>query len=545
MSNDPNLTEGKHTALIQNNTYGNEELTSQDNNEFNHSVFKADIEINNLNNHEVYEEAFDWGASRRASNSSLTSLLDDTAENIDYESAALLLEQQWDVFNNDVYEELETKINDIDSFNLSSTTNDGDASGAGSTTNDGDASGAGSTTSDGDASGAGSTTSDGDASGAGSTSSDGGTDEGDTTAIMDAVQEQDETVITESEVLADPRLAPEPCDFFIPQPQAGIYIANLSAANTMFAHRMHDRIGEPTFPATFGDLADGIQPAMWLRVGGGRNTTQVRKGQLETSTSMGLVHGGGELVNWHVNGNDSLHLGVMFGAGKSHSHSHVADTGLLATGHVEGYSTGIYATWHQHDNTHQGLYVDGSLSYNWFVNQVDTPMSATKGIAGNAHAYRSRGFIGSLESGYNWNIFSGERVDAYLQPQMQITWLGVKAHIDGDNNGERLDMLGNDRVQTRLGTRLFLRGYASRDSGKQRMFQPYVEASWLHNNQAYGVRLNHETYRQDGTRNIGEIRMGNDGQINQHLALWGNVTQQIGDDGFHETLGTLGIKVNF
>lgn len=45
-----------------------------------------------------------------------------------------------------------------------------------------------------------------------------------------------------------------------------------------------------------------------------------------------------------------------------------------------------------------------------------------------------------------------------------------------------------------------------------------------------------------GTKNIGEVKVGVEGQITSRLNLWGNVAQQVGDKGYSDTQGMLGIK---
>ncbi|WP_137564579.1 autotransporter outer membrane beta-barrel domain-containing protein, partial [Escherichia coli] len=48
-----------------------------------------------------------------------------------------------------------------------------------------------------------------------------------------------------------------------------------------------------------------------------------------------------------------------------------------------------------------------------------------------------------------------------------------------------------------------------------------------------------------GTRNIGEVKTGVEGQINPHLNLWGNVRVQVGDKGYNDTSAMLGVKYTF
>lgn len=49
----------------------------------------------------------------------------------------------------------------------------------------------------------------------------------------------------------------------------------------------------------------------------------------------------------------------------------------------------------------------------------------------------------------------------------------------------------------------------------------------------------------DGSRNIGELKMCVEGQLSSRLQLWGNVAQQIGDNGYSDTQGMLGMKYSF
>lgn len=48
-----------------------------------------------------------------------------------------------------------------------------------------------------------------------------------------------------------------------------------------------------------------------------------------------------------------------------------------------------------------------------------------------------------------------------------------------------------------------------------------------------------------GTKNIGELKVGIEGQITSRLNVWGNVAQQVGDQGYSNTQGLLGVKYSF
>lgn len=48
-----------------------------------------------------------------------------------------------------------------------------------------------------------------------------------------------------------------------------------------------------------------------------------------------------------------------------------------------------------------------------------------------------------------------------------------------------------------------------------------------------------------GTKNIGELKAGVEGQINPRLQVWGNVAQQIGDNSYSDISVMLGVKFSF
>ncbi len=86
---------------------------------------------------------------------------------------------------------------------------------------------------------------------------------------------------------------------------------------------------------------------------------------------------------------------------------------------------------------------------------------------------------------------------------------------------------------------------APRKKGDVREFEPFIEANWIHNTKQYGVRMNDTSTTLQGSRNVGEVKVGVEGRLTRDLSVWGNVAQQIGNNGFHDTSGVLGIKYQF
>ncbi|EON0825604.1 autotransporter outer membrane beta-barrel domain-containing protein [Escherichia coli] len=325
------------------------------------------------------------------------------------------------------------------------------------------------------------------------------------------------------------------------RPEAGTYTANLVAANTMFVTRLHERLGQTQYV----DAITGEPKAtsMWMRHEGGHNRWRDGSGQLKTQSNRYVIQLGGDIAQWDWGGTNRWHLGVMAGYGNNYSSTGAVRTGYHSKGSVNGYSTGLYATWYADDETHNGAYLDTWAQYGWFNNYV-------KGDGLQGESWKSKGLTASLETGYTWKAgeFSGSPGSLnewYIQPQAQIVWMGVKADKHRENNGTRVESTGDDNVRTRLGVKTWIKGHNKMDDGKSREFSPFVEVNWLHNTRDFGTRMNGVTVHQDGARNIGEVKTGVEGQINPHLNLWGNVRVQVGDKGYNDTSAMLGVKYTF
>ncbi|MRS21351.1 autotransporter outer membrane beta-barrel domain-containing protein [Enterobacteriaceae bacterium RIT692] len=322
----------------------------------------------------------------------------------------------------------------------------------------------------------------------------------------------------------------------ITRPETGSYAANLAAANTLFTTSLDDRLGETHYIG-----ADGKKHAtsLWLRNAGGHTRFSDSSGQLKTTGNRYVMQLGGDIAQWSSNGADRFHLGVMGGYANAQSNTHSNVTGYTSKGQVHGYSTGVYATWLQDNADKTGAYVDSWMLYNWFDNSV-------KGDGIAEESYKSKGITASVEAGYAFKVAEmSERSSFYLQPKAQATWMGVKADDHKEHNGTRVVGEGDNNVQTRLGVRAYIKGHNAIDDGKNRTFEPFIEANWVHNTESYGSSMNGVSVQQAGARNLGEVKVGVDAKLNQTVNLWGNIGQQMGDKGYSDTSAMVGVKVNF
>ncbi|WP_444653894.1 intestinal colonization autotransporter adhesin MisL [Citrobacter portucalensis] len=320
------------------------------------------------------------------------------------------------------------------------------------------------------------------------------------------------------------------------RPEAGSYLANNYAANTLFMTRLHDRLGETQYV----DMLTGEKKAtsLWMRNVGAHTRFKDGSGQLKTQSNSYVMQLGGDLAQWSSDGLDRWHLGAMAGYANSQNRTQSSLTGYHSRGQVTGYSVGLYGTWYANDADKTGTYVDTWALYNWFDNKVMGQEQA-------AEKYKSSGITASVEAGYSFKLGESERNSYWLQPKAQVVWMDVQADSHREANGTRVKDNTDGNLMTRLGVKAFINGHNAIDDGKSREFQPFVEANWIHNTQTTSVKMDDVSNDMRGTKNIGELKVGVEGQITPRLNVWSNVAQQVGDKGYSDTRGMLGVKYNF
>ena len=322
------------------------------------------------------------------------------------------------------------------------------------------------------------------------------------------------------------------------RPESGAYATNLALSNNLFTTRLHDLIGKTQYT----DVMTGEKSAtsMWVRNEGGHNRSRDSSGQLKTQANRYVLQIGGDIAQWSSNGDDLYHLGLMAGYANSKSKTVSSINGYRADGSVNGYSTGVYGTWNANNVDKTGAYIGTWVQYNWFKNRV-----SGEGI--NSEAYDSQGFTASAESGYTFRV--GQTADGlqsyFIKPEAMLTWMGVKADKHRELNGTEVVGEGDGNVQTRLGAKTYINNNRKIDDSKESHFQPFAEVNWIHNTRNFASRMDGVVVKQDGTKNIAELKVGAEVQLNKQFGLWGNVAQELGDKGYSDTSATLGGKYSF
>ncbi|MPS30744.1 autotransporter outer membrane beta-barrel domain-containing protein [Alcaligenaceae bacterium SAGV5] len=124
-------------------------------------------------------------------------------------------------------------------------------------------------------------------------------------------------------------------------------------------------------------------------------------------------------------------------------------------------------------------------------------------------------------------------------------WMGVDHNAHTEANGSRIENDANNNIQTRLGFRTFIRTQEKNSGPHGDDFEPFVEMNWLHNSKDFAVSMNGVKVEQDGARNLGEIKLGVNGNLNPAASVWGNVGVQLGDNGYNDTAVMVGLKYKF
>lgn len=320
------------------------------------------------------------------------------------------------------------------------------------------------------------------------------------------------------------------------RPEGGAYAANLLAANTLFTTSLADRQGETAY--TDALTGEKKLTSLWMKNTGTHTRNNDGTGQLKTQSNSYVLMLGGDMATGEALGGSSWRLGALGGYANSRSNTTSSLAERNAKGEVEGYTAGLYGTWYAQGNDRKGLYLDSVVQYSWFNNTVN-------GEGLSSEKYDSNGVQASLEAGYVFPLGGSERSAWYIQPNAQVGWSGIKADTHTESNGTVVSGNGNDNVRTRLGVKVFSEGHSPLDDGKGRNFRPFVEVNWIHNTEQYGVNMDGVDVTSEGTRNIGEGKIGVQGSVTPALNLTGTVGQQIGDAGYSSTTASVGLKYTF
>ncbi|WP_118785603.1 autotransporter outer membrane beta-barrel domain-containing protein [Haemophilus haemolyticus] len=306
-----------------------------------------------------------------------------------------------------------------------------------------------------------------------------------------------------------------------------IYAQQAQASNTLFALRLNDKNS---------DIFDRTLPrkGLWLRVIDGHSKQWVQGKTAPVESYRKGVQLGGEVFTWQ-NESNQLSVGLMGGQAEQRSTFRNPDTDNLTTGNMKGFGAGIYATWHQLQDKQTGAYVDSWMQYQRFRHNVNSEEGVER--------FTSKGITASIEAGYNALLAEhltgkGTQIRFYLQPQAQLTYLGVNGGLT-DSGNSKVNLLGSRQLQSRVGAQA--KAQFTFTNGV--IFQPFVAVNSIYQQKPFGVEIDGER-RVIDNKNTLESQFGIAVKIKSHLTLQATFNRQTGKH-HHAKQGALNLQWTF
>lgn len=306
-----------------------------------------------------------------------------------------------------------------------------------------------------------------------------------------------------------------------------IYAQQAQAANTLFNLRLNDK---------YSDIFDHTLPrkALWVRLLNGHSSQHVQGKIAPVEGNHKGIQLGGDVFSLQ-NQDYQLSFGLMGGQAEQRSTFRNPDTDNLTTGNMKGFGVGIYATWHQLQDKQTGAYVDSWMQYQRFRHNVNSEDGTER--------FTSKGITASIEAGYNALLAehltgNGTQIRFYLQPQAQLTYLGVNGGLT-DSGNSKVNLLGSRQLQTRVGAQA--KAQFTFTNGV--IFQPFVAVNSIYQQKTFGVEIDGER-RVIDNKNTLESQLGVAVKIKSHLTLQATFNHQTGKH-HHAKQGALNLQWMF
>lgn len=296
-------------------------------------------------------------------------------------------------------------------------------------------------------------------------------------------------------------------------PEAGAYLANHMIANQIFDHQYHDR--------NYVIGYDGV----WMNVKASFGKFQTNLGSsLDSKTNTYSMYLGKDfLKDEHVN------AGAMLAYGYSDGNSNNKLTGFKADHNSQGFALGAYGTY----NFKEHSYIDAWVQYVYMRNEVKGQNLANE-------KYNSDGFLASIEIAHAFDL--GETIK--LQPQLQVTYMGVKADTHKDASGTTITS-NTGNVQTRVGLRLF-----ANKALLNGQLTPYIAMNYYHNSKPFSTKLSDDlgnitNITINGMKNVYQVEVGMKTEVESHWTVGGSIGYIQGKNKLRDTSIQLEVRYEF
>lgn len=324
------------------------------------------------------------------------------------------------------------------------------------------------------------------------------------------------------------------------RPEAGVYLRNMVAASGMFMHSLYNRYGEPQYGQTYQAGGTSMLPTTWVRMTASHTDSKAADGLIDMETKTALLHFGADLFRKTTETGNRWHAGLMGAYGRSDVDADPVkdkynDSGIrrTASGKVEGYSVGAYATWYGNKDSASGPYVDSWAQYAWYKNKVQGNTLAKE-------EYDSTGWTVSVEGGYAFVASDGERRQWMIEPQVQVAYNSYKADDHHEANGTWVRGNDVDGAIFRVGARFYSQNKL--DGGG---VQPFIETNWWYSDAKNSLSFDGDILYEDTPNSRYELKAGLQGNVTKHWQLWGHLSGQWGENSYSRYEGMLGVKYSF
>lgn len=302
-------------------------------------------------------------------------------------------------------------------------------------------------------------------------------------------------------------------------PNIGSYIGNQYATSTMFNQNILDR----------RESVRNTEENIWMRT----NHNETRYDQLDglqhTKTNNTILQAGMDIIR-----HEDYTVGAYMGYGQSRTQNHSKQTGTGSNARANGYQVGIYGTWMPDAN--QGLYVDVWGHYAWYKNRLEGEAQQYSHVKYNSHGYTL-----SVEAGYGFNVATTETGRTWIvQPHAQVIYNNLETKGFTDNNYTDFAKKNAGGFNTRIGVRF----YGEEPAGKQGVLS-FIEANWLYNGIKTTANLNNSNFKEKIGKNVGELKLGLNGHINDQVSVFGYIGVQLGNHDYKRGEVQLGLNVKW
>lgn len=309
------------------------------------------------------------------------------------------------------------------------------------------------------------------------------------------------------------------------RPEAGSYLANIAAASKVFALRSDD------LPS------HSDQSHLWLRQQYSRNSFTDASGQLSNDSNHYVVQLGGEVWQQQMASHDA-NIGIMAGYAQATGSTYSHQTSSRSHNRLSGYSLGVYGTWSPDSQARYRPYLHSWLQYVWFNGSV-------KGQTLAQEDQPLRGAITSVEGGYPWPLYQSADHRGYLTPQMQLTLNGVRMQQVNEVNGTRVQQNTKNNLQTRIGVKLTNDTQLKTESSSTTYLTSHLTLDYIKNSRSITIDMNDSEMKLANNRPLFAVQVGVEGQLSKNWRLWGNLSKQIGPQGYANKSAMLGARFNF